>query len=118
MKHFINLKDISASDLRKIILDAKIRKIKRKNKHPIESVHAEFIKSLAQLQPVDSQVLARCGQKPADKVQRDANGEHGEPVSPRAMLFLRHRELREGAFPVQDPVLRSRQGPSTCEYGE
>ena len=31
MKHFINLKDISALDLRKIILDAKIRKIKRKN---------------------------------------------------------------------------------------
>ena len=31
MKHFINLKDISASDLRKIILDAKKRKKKRKN---------------------------------------------------------------------------------------
>ena len=30
MKHFINLKDISASDLRKIIEDAKKRKIKRK----------------------------------------------------------------------------------------
>ena len=31
MKHFINLKDISALDLRKIILDAKKRKKKRKN---------------------------------------------------------------------------------------
>ena len=31
IKHFINLKDIPASDLRKIILDAKKRKIKRKN---------------------------------------------------------------------------------------
>ena len=30
MKHFINLKDISASDLRKIILDAKKRKKKEK----------------------------------------------------------------------------------------
>ena len=30
MKHFINLKDIPAKDLRKIIQDAKIRKIKRK----------------------------------------------------------------------------------------
>ena len=30
MKHFINLKDIPASDLRKIIKDAKKRKIKRK----------------------------------------------------------------------------------------
>ena len=30
MKHFINLKDISASDLRKIILDAKKRKKKKK----------------------------------------------------------------------------------------
>jgi len=31
MKHFINLKDIPATDLRKIIEDAKKRKIKRKN---------------------------------------------------------------------------------------
>jgi len=31
MKHFINLKDIPASDLRKIIDDTKKRKIKRKN---------------------------------------------------------------------------------------
>ena len=31
MKHFINLKDISKSDLRKIIIDAKKRKEKRKN---------------------------------------------------------------------------------------
>ena len=31
MKHFINIKDITASDLRRIILDAKKRKEKRKN---------------------------------------------------------------------------------------
>ena len=31
MKHFINLKDIPASDLRKIIEDAKKRKKKEKN---------------------------------------------------------------------------------------
>jgi ornithine carbamoyltransferase len=31
MKHFINLKDISATDLRKIVIDAKKRKQKRKN---------------------------------------------------------------------------------------
>ena len=31
MKHFINLKDIPASDLRKIISDARKRKKKRKN---------------------------------------------------------------------------------------
>ena len=31
MKHFITLKDIPASDLRKIITDAKKRKDKRKN---------------------------------------------------------------------------------------
>ena len=30
MKHFINLKDIPASDLKKIIQDAKKRKIRRK----------------------------------------------------------------------------------------
>ena len=31
MKHFINLKDISSKDLRKIIVDAKNRKRLRKN---------------------------------------------------------------------------------------
>jgi len=36
IKHFINLKDIPASDLRKIILDAKRRKIKRKNLNTLD----------------------------------------------------------------------------------
>ena len=37
MKHFINLKDIPASDLRKIIKDAKKRKIKRKNANTLDT---------------------------------------------------------------------------------
>ena len=37
MKHFINLKDIPAKDLRKIIVDAKKRKnLKKKIKHTLE----------------------------------------------------------------------------------
>ena len=36
MKHFINLKDISASNLRKIIYDAKRRKKKRKNLNALD----------------------------------------------------------------------------------
>ena len=36
IKHFINLKDIPASDLKKIILDAKKRKIKRKNLNTLD----------------------------------------------------------------------------------
>ena len=36
MKHFINLKDITAIDLRKILLDAKKRKKKRKNLNVLE----------------------------------------------------------------------------------
>ena len=36
MKHFINLKDIPVSDLRKIILDAKKRKKKRKNLNTLD----------------------------------------------------------------------------------
>ena len=36
MKHFINLKDISTLDLRKIILDAKKRKKKRKNLNTLD----------------------------------------------------------------------------------
>ena len=37
MKHFINLKDISATDLRKIILNAKKRKQKRKNLNVLDA---------------------------------------------------------------------------------
>ncbi len=36
MKHFLNIKDISKSDLKKIISDAKKRKIKRKNLNTLE----------------------------------------------------------------------------------
>ena len=36
MKHFINLKDISAKDLRKILLDAKKRKKARKKFNNLE----------------------------------------------------------------------------------
>jgi len=36
MKHFLNLKDIPANDLRKIVLDAKKRKQKRKNFHTLD----------------------------------------------------------------------------------
>ena len=37
MKHFINIKDIPSRDLKKIILDAKIRKKKRKNFNTLDS---------------------------------------------------------------------------------
>ena len=37
MKHFINIKDIPSKDLKKIILDAKIRKTKRKNFSTLDS---------------------------------------------------------------------------------
>ena len=37
MKHFLNIKDIPASDLRKIIIDAKKRKSLRKKKNNLES---------------------------------------------------------------------------------
>ena len=36
MKHFINLKDISAKDLRKILIDAKKRKSLRKKLSTLE----------------------------------------------------------------------------------
>ena len=36
MKHFINLKDITALDLRKILLDAKKRKLKRRNLNTLD----------------------------------------------------------------------------------
>ena len=37
MNHFINIKDIPSKDLKKIILDAKIRKTKRKNFNTLDS---------------------------------------------------------------------------------
>ena len=37
MKHFINLKDISSNDLKKIILNARKRKSKRKNLNTLEA---------------------------------------------------------------------------------
>ena len=41
MNHFINLKDIPAKDLRKIIIDAKKRKKLRKNLSTFESLIKE-----------------------------------------------------------------------------
>mgnify|MGYP001387828309 CR=1 FL=1 len=46
MKHFINLKDISSKDLRKIIIDAKKRKRGRKNLNNLDvdnNVKAELL---------------------------------------------------------------------------
>ena len=37
MKHFINLKDIPAKDLRKILIDAKKRKIKRNKLNTLQA---------------------------------------------------------------------------------
>ena len=37
MKHFINIKDIPSKDLKKIILDAKRRKKKRKNFNTLDA---------------------------------------------------------------------------------
>ena len=36
MKHFINLKDIPAKDLRRILIDAKKRKKARKNRNNLD----------------------------------------------------------------------------------
>ena len=44
MKHFINLKDIPASDLRKIILDAKKRKKRRRNLNTLDLDNDEPLK--------------------------------------------------------------------------
>ena len=46
MKHFINLKDIPAKDLRKIITDAKKRKILRKNLNNLKEKYPNIIKEI------------------------------------------------------------------------
>ena len=53
MKHFINLKDISSKDLRKILGDAKKRKKLRKNLNTLEADHKSPLKGKLLLQSKD-----------------------------------------------------------------
>ena len=48
IKHFINLKDIPALDLRKIILDAKKRKLKRNQQIKKQHKRKRLLKNLPQ----------------------------------------------------------------------
>jgi ornithine carbamoyltransferase len=57
MKHFINLQDIHASDLRKIILDAKKRKKKRKNFNTLDSDKDNLLKGKLLIQMFEKSSL-------------------------------------------------------------
>ena len=57
MKHFINLKDIPASDLRKIILDAKKRKKKRKKLNTLEPDKGSPLKGKLLTRLITSKIL-------------------------------------------------------------
>ena len=57
MKNFINLKDISASDLRKIIEDAKKRKKKRKKFNTLEEDHDKPLKGKLLIQMFEKSSL-------------------------------------------------------------
>ena len=56
MKHFINLKDIPSSDLKKIITDAKKRKQKRKNYNTLEVDKDNPLKGKLLIQMFERQV--------------------------------------------------------------
>ena len=60
MKHFINLKDISTSDLRKIITDAKKRKQKRKNFNTLD---------LDKDNPLKGKLLLQMFEKPSSRTR-------------------------------------------------
>ena len=57
MKHFTNLKDIPASDLRKIIEDAKKRKKKRKKFNTLEEDHDKPLKGKLLIQMFEKSSL-------------------------------------------------------------
>ena len=57
MKHFINLKDIPAKDLRKIIIDAKKRKISRKKLSNLEVDKAAPLKGKLLIQMFEKSSL-------------------------------------------------------------
>jgi len=87
MKHFINLKDIPAADLRKIITDAKKRKNKRKNLNTLE---------IDKDKPLKGKLLIQMFEKPS--------------LRTRLSFYLAIKQLGGGALTLRPDELHLEKG--------
>jgi len=92
MNHFINLKDIPASDLRKIILDAKKRKKKRKNLNTLD---------LDKDSPLKGKLLIQMFEKSS--------------LRTRLSFYLAIKQLGGGALTLRSNELHLGEGGETLE---
>ena len=92
MKHFINLKDIPASDLRKIIEDAKKRKKKRKKFNTLEEDHDKPLKGKLLIQMFEKSSLRT-----------------------RLSFYLAIKQLGGGALTLRTDELHLAKGGETIE---
>ncbi|MDA9604657.1 ornithine carbamoyltransferase [Candidatus Pelagibacter sp.] len=90
MKHFINLKDIPASDLRKIIEDAKKRKIKRRKLSTLD---------LDQDNPLKGKLLIQMFEKPSSRT--------------RLSFYLAIKQLGGGTITIKSNELHLGKGGET-----
>ena len=87
MKHFINLKDISSRDLRKILVDAKLRKQKRKNFNNLE---------IDKDNPLKGKLLIQMFEKPSSRT--------------RLSFYLAIRQLGGGTITIKANELHLGKG--------
>ncbi len=92
MKHFITLKDISSSDLRKIILDAKKRKEKRKNLNTLD---------VDKDNPLKGKLLVQMFEKPSTRT--------------RLSFYLAIKQLGGGALTLRSNELHLAKGESLAD---
>ena len=92
MKHFITLKDISSSDLRKILLDAKKRKEKRKNLNTLD---------VDKDKPLKGKLLVQMFEKPSTRT--------------RLSFYLAIKQLGGGALTLRSNELHLAKGESLAD---
>ena len=92
MKHFITLKDISSSDLKKIIQDAKKRKEKRKNLNTLD---------VDKDKPLKGKLLVQMFEKPSTRT--------------RLSFYLAIKQLGGGALTLRSNELHLAQGESLAD---
>ena len=90
MKHFINLKDIPAKDLRKIIVDAQKRKRLRKISHLVLPTSTRLLIILSYLLQIKVETLF-LGLQLALKVLKDLVNQH--PMLLRLLPMMREQKL-------------------------
>ena len=93
MKHFINLKDIQAKDLRKILVDAKKRKAQRKNLSTLETDKDSLLKGKLLIQMFEKSSLRT-----------------------RLSFYLAIKQLGGGSLTLRSNELHLGEGGESLEY--